>query len=104
VFSTAALLAKQKELAGVVAAHGQIQLADLATELHVPRDWMRDWIYQLVQRGEFSGYINWDEGLLYSAEAEKLRAAGKCPHCGGTLALAGKGIIHCNNCDSEIFL
>lgn len=52
----------------------------------------------------FSGYINWDEGILYSAEAAALREAGRCPNCGGALALAGRGVIRCPHCGTEIFL
>jgi ribosomal protein S27AE len=53
--------------------------------------------------GEFTGYMNWDEGLLYSADASKL-AHDRCPRCGGEITLAGKGVAQCAHCGSEIFL
>lgn len=103
VYSPTTLLEKQRQLADVVTAHGQITLAELAAELRAPRDLLREWIYALVRRGGFTGYMNWDEGVIYSAEVHKLAAAGRCPRCGGELALAGKGVIQCEHCGSEIF-
>jgi DNA-directed RNA polymerase subunit RPC12/RpoP len=47
--------------------------------------------------------MNWDEGLLYSADASKL-AHDRCPRCGGEITLAGKGVAQCAHCGSEIFL
>ncbi len=104
VYSAAALAEKQRRLLGVVHARGQIHLDALAAELRAPRGLLKDWIYQLVQRGQFSGYINWEEGLLYSADAQALRDQGRCPRCGGELGLAGKGVILCSHCGSEILL
>lgn len=104
VYSAAALRERQTRIAAIVVAHAQIPLEDLTRELNAPRDLVRTWIYELVQRGEFTGYINWDEGLLYSTEAGRLTEAGKCPHCNGELSLAGKGVIRCGYCGSEIFL
>ena len=104
VYSAAALRERQIRLAAVVAARGQIRLEELTRELSAPRDLVRTWIYELVKRGEFTGYINWDEGVLYSAEARRLTEAGRCPHCNGELSLAGKGLIRCGYCGSEIFL
>lgn len=104
VYSAATLRARQSQLAAVVVARGQIPLDELGRELRAPRDLVRQWVYELVKRGEFTGYINWDEGILYSAEAQRLTTAGKCPHCNGELSLAGKGVIRCAYCGSEIFL
>lgn len=104
VYSAAALRARQSQLAAVVMARGQIHLHDLGHELRAPRDLVRAWVYELVKRGEFTGYINWDDGILYSAEAYQLTEAGKCPNCNGELALAGQGVIRCSYCGSEVFL
>ncbi|MCS6963171.1 hypothetical protein [Thermoflexus sp.] len=95
---------KQRRLLGMIQARGKVALSDLALELRASRDQVRAWIYDLVHLGLFSGYINWSEGLLYSAEAAALRDAGKCPNCGGALELAGKGVIRCPYCGTEIFL
>jgi hypothetical protein len=104
VYSAATLHERQTRLAAIVVARGQIRLDDLARELSAPRELTLTWLYELVKRGEFTGYINWDEGVLYSAEARRLTEAGKCPHCNGELSLAGKGVIRCRYCGSEIFL
>jgi hypothetical protein len=104
VYSARELGERQTRLAAIVSARGQIRMEDLAHELSAPRELTRTWMYELVKRGEFSGYINWDEGVLYSREARRLTEAGRCPHCSGELALAGKGVIRCRYCSSEIFL
>ncbi len=104
VYTALRLAEKQQMLLSVVQAHGQIRLETLAQELNAPVELVHDWIYQLVQRGQFSGYVNWQKGVLYSAEGHKLRQLGTCPQCGGALDLAGKGIIRCQYCQSEIFL
>lgn len=104
VYSAAALRERQSRLAAIVLARGQIRLDDLDRELNAPHDLVRTWIYELVKRGEFTGYVNWDERMLYSAEAQRLTEAGRCPNCNGELSLAGKGVIRCRYCSSEIFL
>jgi predicted ArsR family transcriptional regulator len=104
VYSAKELRERQMRLAAIVTARGQIRMDDLAHELSAPRELTRTWMYELVKRGEFSGYINWEEGVLYSKEAQRLTEAGRCPHCSGELSLAGKGVIRCRYCSSEIFL
>jgi hypothetical protein len=104
VYSAKELRERQTRLAAIVTARGQIRMDELAHELRAPGDLTRTWMYELVKRGEFSGYINWDEDVLYSKEAHYLTEAGRCPHCNGELSLAGKGIIRCRYCSSEIFL
>jgi len=42
--------------------------------------------------------------MLYSVEAQKLKDNGTCPKCGGKLELAGKGLIKCPYCGTEVFL
>ena len=95
---------KQTQLLGMIAAKGEVQLEDAALELDAPISLLKEWIYTVVQNGKFTGYINWDKGIFYSADAESLRKAARCPHCGGALGLAGKGIIQCNHCHAEVFL
>lgn len=104
VYSDSALHERRARLAAIVLTRGQIRLDDLERELRAPQDLVRTWIYELVKRGEFTGYVNWDERMLYSAEAQRITQAGRCPNCNGELSLAGKGVIRCRYCSSEIFL
>jgi DNA-binding Lrp family transcriptional regulator len=103
VYTLTAIAAKQQRLLGAVTTRGQVSIDELARELNTPRALLRRWIYDLVGRGEFTGYMNWDEGRLYSADASKL-AHDRCPRCGGELALAGRGVAQCAHCGSEIFV
>ena len=94
---------KERKLLGMVQAQGQVNIADVAIELDASRDQVKEWIYDLVHKGLFSGYIHWDEGTLYSRDAAQLRG-DKCPSCGGELKLAGKGVVSCPYCGADIFL
>lgn len=98
-----AVAQQQKRLLGMVRAQGRVNVADAALELNVSRDQIKTWVYDLVNKGLFTGYINWDEGDLISVDAARMDTT-KCPHCGGALELAGKGVVRCPYCQTEIFL
>ncbi|HTP11847.1 MAG TPA: hypothetical protein VMP08_26515 [Anaerolineae bacterium] len=94
---------QERQLLNLVGAQGQIRIADAALEMGVTRDEVKALVYDLVGKGLFSGYINWDDGVLYSRQAAQLKT-GTCPKCGAELELAGKGVVKCKACGSEIFL
>ncbi|HHH41488.1 MAG TPA: hypothetical protein ENK56_05740 [Chloroflexi bacterium] len=98
-----AVVQQQKKLLGMVRAQGRVNIADAALELNVSRDQIKAWVYDLVNKGLFTGYINWDDGDLISVDAAKMDTT-KCPYCGGELELAGKGVVECPYCGTEIFL
>jgi len=95
---------QQRKLLGMVKARGQVNIADVALEMRVSRDQIQSMLYELVNMGLYSGYINWDEGTLYSSQASELRTLDRCKNCGGQLELAGKGVIRCPFCGTEYFL
>lgn len=97
-------VARQRKMLGAIEAAGEITIADLALETGGTRDTVRADLYDLVSKGLFSGYVNWDQGRLYARQASDMREAGTCPNCGGPLSLAGKGLIRCQFCGAEIFL
>lgn len=95
---------RQRKLLGIVEASGEISIADLALETGGSRDTVRSDLYDLVSKGLFSGYVDWDRGVLTARQASEIRAGGNCPNCGGAQSLAGKGLIRCEYCGAEIFL
>ncbi len=99
-----AVVAKQRKILDMVSARGQVSIADMALELKASRDQVQSWVYNLVGLGLFSGYINWNDGTLYSAQAAQLRDLTTCKKCGGQVSLAGKGVIKCQYCGTEYFL
>jgi hypothetical protein len=96
--------ARQRKLLNIVQSRGQVPLEDLIVEMQLPRDQVKDMIYALVGLGVFSGYVNWDKGVLYSQQASQLRDLKQCPNCGGEINLTGKGVAQCKFCGTEFFL
>lgn len=98
-----AQVAQEKKILNIVRTHGKADIADVALEMNLTRDRIKEYVYDLVGKGLFTGYINWDEGVLYAREAAEMRTT-KCPNCGGVRELVGKGIVKCPYCGSELFL
>ncbi|RMD49284.1 MAG: hypothetical protein D6835_05510 [Candidatus Thermofonsia bacterium] len=101
---TAVSAKKQRQILDIVKSRGQIPISDLVIEMQSNRDDVQQLLHQLVGMGLYSGYVNWDEGMLYSQEASELRTLDRCKHCDGELSLAGKGVIRCPYCGTEYFL
>lgn len=95
---------EQRKLLDMVKTRGQVQISDLVLEMNASTDRVKNDIYDLVGRGLFSGYVNWDKGVLYSVDASALRERTTCPNCGGQLELGGKGVITCPYCGTDIFI
>lgn len=94
---------KEQKLLSIVQTQGKVRVADLAIEMDLTRDQVRDYIYDLVGKGLFTGYINWNDGILYAKEAGEMRTT-KCPNCGGVREYVGKGVVKCPYCGTELFI
>ena len=99
-----AQVAKEKKILNMVLTQGQVSVQEIVVELEEPREQVEEMIRNVVGKQLFSGAINWDKGILYSVESQQLTDNRKCPNCGGELQFAGKGIIQCPWCGSEVFL
>lgn len=95
---------QQRRLLDIVKSRGQVSVTDLAMEMRVNLDTVKDLVHQLVGLQVFSGYINWQDGVLYSSDASKLRELDRCKNCGGEINLVGKGVVVCKYCGTEYFL
>lgn len=95
---------QQRKLLNIVQTRGQVKIDEVVVEMQLPRERVRDMLYALVGLGVFSGYINWDSGVLYSSQASQLRELKQCPNCGGEIELSGKGVARCRFCGTEFFL
>ncbi len=97
-------IAEQRTILDMVKTQGKVSIADLSFATQLNRDQIEQRIRELVGRGLFTGYVDWNSGMLYSVDAAKLHGATTCPNCGGELTLAGKGLVKCPYCGAEIFL
>lgn len=95
---------KQRKLLDILKSRGQVSVSDMALELGVNAATVQELVHQLVGLQVFSGYANWKDGMLFSAEASQLRQIDKCRNCGGEISLVGKGTAQCRFCDTEYFL
>lgn len=94
---------RKERLLGMIQAQGQAPLSTVMVELKMTRDEVKRDIYELVQQGLFTGYIDWDRLTFYSSEAGRVGST-TCPHCGGVRELVGKGIVKCPHCGVELFI
>ncbi|MBX2997092.1 MAG: hypothetical protein KF893_01175 [Caldilineaceae bacterium] len=99
-----AQVAKEKKILNMVLTQGQVTIHEIVVELETPREQVEDMIRNVVGKQLFSGAINWERGVLYSVESQQLTDGRKCPNCAGELQFAGKGVIVCPWCGSEVFL
>ena len=95
---------KEKQILNAVLTRGKVTINDLVAEMQLPREDIERMIQDLVGKQLFSGAVNWEKGVLYSVESQKLTGDSKCPNCGGDLEFAGKGLIVCPYCGSQVFL
>jgi hypothetical protein len=94
----------QRKILDMVKTRGAVNVSDVVVELQSDLPTVQSMVYKLVGMGVFSGYVNWDEGTLYSAEASALHEMSQCKHCGGNVDFAGKGVLKCPYCGTEYFL
>lgn len=104
LYSLAGLAKKQAQVASIIQARGQMALPDLSTEMKVPTELLRQWLYQQVRLRHFSGFVDWVNEIVYSRQRDQLQAQQTCPNCAAELNLAGQGIIGCQYCQAEIFI
>ena len=95
---------KEKQILNAVLTRGQVTINELVAEMQLPSEEIKAMVQDLVGKQLFSGAVNWDKGILYSVESQKLTGESKCPNCGGDLQFAGKGLIVCPYCGSQVFL
>ncbi|HMA35218.1 MAG TPA: hypothetical protein VKY74_12180 [Chloroflexia bacterium] len=99
---------KEKQVLNAVQTQGQVSIANLALEMNTSVDQIKKYVYDLVGKGLFTGYVDWKAGKLIAQDASQLAKliddTGKCPNCGAALALAGEGVVRCDYCGAEFFL
>ena len=94
---------KQRTILNMVQTQGRVKISDMALQMKLNRDQVQKYIYDLVGKGLFTGYVNWNEGVLVSKTASEMKTT-KCPNCGGEREVVGQGVVRCPYCGSELFV
>lgn len=94
---------KQRTMLNMVQTQGRVKISDMALQMKMTRDEVQQNIYDLVGKGLFTGYVNWNDGVLVSKTAGEMQTT-KCPNCGGEREVVGKGVVKCPYCGSELFI
>lgn len=102
--SEESLVRKQRDLLDMLKGAGRVNLAQAAETLNVDTLTLRDMIQELGRWQVFSGYVNWQEGVLVAMQTEALRSAQDCQHCGERLDFVGQQAVRCSACGTEYFL
>jgi hypothetical protein len=97
------VIRKKERLLGMIQAQGQVSLGTVMIQMKMSREEVQNAIYELVNLGLFAGYIDWGEQKFISKDASEV-ASNKCPNCGGTREVAGKGIVKCPYCGVELYI
>ena len=96
--------ARQLErILGLIQSRGQVPIDQIMVELHLDRQAVQDAIYELVSLGLFTGYIDWERMVFYTADASQVGST-TCPNCGGQREFVGKGIVRCPYCGATLFI
>lgn len=95
---------QQRLLLDIIGARGQMSMDALASEMNVTDAVIRGHLDQLVSLQVFSGYINWETGLVGAASAESLRVLDRCLVCSSPLSLKSTSGAQCSACKTDYFL
>lgn len=98
-----AVVRQKERLLGLIQTQGKVTLSSIMVEQNLSRDQVQNYIYELVQQGLFTGYIDWKTTTFYSQDASRV-GSNKCPNCGGVREIVGKGIVKCPYCGVELFI
>ncbi|MBI3733685.1 MAG: PCI domain-containing protein [Chloroflexi bacterium] len=94
---------KERTILNMVQTQGKVKISDIALQMQLNREQVKNYIYDLVGKGLFTGYINWNDGVLVARQASEMQTT-KCPNCGGEREVVGKGVVKCPYCGSELFV
>lgn len=95
---------KVEAAAKMVAARGRVHVRDLARHLKLRPAMVRRLVAHLAEHDGFTGWVDWDNGLVVSAAATSLREARQCPRCAGEMRVEGVGMVACFHCGCEVYL
>lgn len=95
---------KQRDLVDILRRDGQSNFGELAQELEVSQEAVVSMVQQLGELGVFSGYVDWQQNIVYASHPQALRTLQNCRVCGQPIQLVGEGMVPCPHCQTDYFL
>lgn len=72
---------KQRELMDVLRSREQMEISELAQQLDITERTAQEMIQDLITLDIFSGFVNWDDGVVSCMDAEQLLQLSHCSIC-----------------------
>lgn len=95
----------QRQLLELVKGKGQVSVDKVASDLGTTSDAVVAMIHELVELRVFSGYMNWDKGILCSLPTKGLRTLERCETCSNMIRISDDDATKvCISCGTEYFL
>jgi DNA-directed RNA polymerase subunit RPC12/RpoP len=82
---------------------GRTTIGDVCDRFKVPTKQFKDFILELWEKGEWSGALDWKNGLILPPKA--LETLPKCPQCGREINKTSnaENFIECGYCGIKIY-
>lgn len=94
---------QQREIVVWLNSQSQVRIADVARTMSIDVEQVERMVHELISLRVFSGYVNWQAGVLVRIDADRLRAMQRCQTCDSPLDLASNSGA-CSVCQTEYFL
>ncbi len=92
---------REKRFLNIMEVQKQMRVLALAGVLKMSGQEFREYIHKIAAAGLFSGYVDWDEGLVCAMRSEEM--AHECPKCKALRQTDGEDVAVCEWCGVELF-
>jgi len=96
------LSAQTRRLRALLRGGEPLRLGDVLASLETDRQGLRDVAALAAREGLVGGHIDWRNGRLHKGELGP--GVQRCPACGGTVDVGGRGTFTCPYCESLLIV
>ncbi|MGQ9625513.1 MAG: DUF533 domain-containing protein, partial [Anaerolineae bacterium] len=92
---------REKRFLNIMEVQRQVRVLALASVLKLSPEDFKEYVYKLASAGLFTGYADWNEGVVYARKREEM--AEECPNCKAPRQPGQEDIAKCPFCGVELF-